>query len=319
MDSAATSSLSSSRARRWLLVVVTLAALGAHPGLAHATGLPGAPEPVTAPAQAVPSATATAAVQAPAAPVQSAASTVTTTAAAATSTATTAVPTVASAATSTAGQAVSTATAAAAPVTTTVATTATAATAPITTSANKAVGAVTGHATQTVGAITSTAAGTVDAVNRAPGKAAAQDRATTPDAAPPTQPTPAARTAARPPQTAKRVHANHRRLVARRPKSFQSDLSSTAAFAMPASSGSHAAASTPRAAAAQNRDGNVPLPGPLGGLLSGNSPPAGTGGAVLVALLLGFVLAAPYAGRWLRPALALGLSPVTLSPDDSPG
>lgn len=61
-----------------------------------------------------------------------------------------------------------------------------------------------------------------------------------------------------------------------------------------------------------------PLPGfPTAGLAVG----ASGGGVVLLfaALLLTLMLAIPNAGRWLRPALALGLRPAFVSPGDRPG
>ena len=65
-------------------------------------------------------------------------------------------------------------------------------------------------------------------------------------------------------------------------------------------------------------DAPAPLPSPTNGTAFGSAPSSG-GAGVLIALLLGFVLAIPNAGRWLRPALALGLSPRTVSPVDRPG
>src|SRR5438477_290788 len=77
-------------------------------------------------------------------------------------------------------------------------------------------------------------------------------------------------------------------------------------------------ASAPRAPAAPERRAPGPLPGPTGAPAFGSASSVG-GSAVLIALLLGFVLAIPNAGRWLRPTLARGLSPVTLSPPPPPG
>jgi hypothetical protein len=77
-------------------------------------------------------------------------------------------------------------------------------------------------------------------------------------------------------------------------------------------------ASAPRAPAAPERRAPGPLPGPTGAPAFGSASSVG-GNAVLIALLLGFVLAIPNVGRWLRPTLALGLSPVTLSPPARPG
>jgi hypothetical protein len=77
-------------------------------------------------------------------------------------------------------------------------------------------------------------------------------------------------------------------------------------------------ASVPRAPAAPDRKGPGAPPGPTNGPAFGSAPST-AGSAILIAFLLGFVLAIPNAGRWLRPALALGLSPVTVSPADDPG
>jgi hypothetical protein len=45
----------------------------------------------------------------------------------------------------------------------------------------------------------------------------------------------------------------------------------------------------------------------------------GAGGAIFAALLLGFLLVTPNAGRWLRSVLALGLSPAYVAPGERPG
>lgn len=61
----------------------------------------------------------------------------------------------------------------------------------------------------------------------------------------------------------------------------------------------------------------LPLPG--SGLLTTLGGASG-GGLLLFGLLcLAFLLAIPKAVRWLRPAVALGLSPAYVAPSDRPG
>ena len=62
-----------------------------------------------------------------------------------------------------------------------------------------------------------------------------------------------------------------------------------------------------------------PLPPPGSSVLAGTST-SGGGGLLLFGLLaFAFLLAIPTAVRWLRPALALGLSPAYVAPGDRPG
>jgi hypothetical protein len=72
---------------------------------------------------------------------------------------------------------------------------------------------------------------------------------------------------------------------------------------------------------APNRPGHPPppVPGPTTSAPAAGAASGSSGGGLLAALLLVFILAVPNAGRWLRPALALGLTPVTISPGDRPG
>jgi hypothetical protein len=68
----------------------------------------------------------------------------------------------------------------------------------------------------------------------------------------------------------------------------------------------------------QPRDHRSPLPGPPTGLSAGSGS-ASTGGALFLGLLLGFILAFPNVCRWLRRAVALGLTPVMLDARARPG
>jgi uncharacterized membrane protein len=65
---------------------------------------------------------------------------------------------------------------------------------------------------------------------------------------------------------------------------------------------------------------NSPLPLPGAGLLGASSAAGGGGGGLLFGLLVfAFLLAIPNAVRWLRTALALGLSPAYVAIGDRPG
>jgi hypothetical protein len=187
-------------------------------------------------------------------------------------------------------------------------------TAPVVSTVDHTVGTVTKTATQAVGAVTTKANATVHQVASSAPKPAVPQRSghaalpTTTPAQPPAHsraPAPTAHPAKHHPQPAPRV------------KSLPNALSSTAAFAAPTTGRANPAGSAAHAPAAPRRNDRLPLPAPLNGLVSGSASSTGT--ALVLAILLAFVLAAPNAGRWLRPALALGLSPVTLSPDDAPG
>jgi hypothetical protein len=69
---------------------------------------------------------------------------------------------------------------------------------------------------------------------------------------------------------------------------------------------------------ARSNHDHSPLPGPTTGPTTGTAP-GGAGSALFAAFLLGFLLAVPNAGRWLRSALALGLTPVALDARARPG
>lgn len=77
----------------------------------------------------------------------------------------------------------------------------------------------------------------------------------------------------------------------------------------------------PGASHAVNRPGHPPppLPGPTTGAPSASAASGSSVGGLLAALLFLFILAVPNAGRWLRPALALGLTPVMLDGRARPG
>jgi hypothetical protein len=296
MASAAPSSCLHDRARRCLLIAAALVAVGAHPGSAWA-GLP-TPTPTTpvvAPTQ--PTSTVTTTVQSATAPVSSSLPS------APVAPATPSVP--APAAPAPVAKAVEQATRAASAVT-----------APVTTAARVTRSLprptkVVAEAAGTVKQLDSVASANVEAGAAAVARTARTVGASSHGTAPATSrnalPKPAA-----PVGHVRQPHRPQALLDQRGPVELLTPAHVSTDRVQPATT-------APRAPAAPDREGPGPLPGPTQGPASSVAPTAATGAAVLAALLLGFVLAIPNAGRWLRPALALGLSPVTVLPADRPG
>jgi hypothetical protein len=108
-------------------------------------------------------------------------------------------------------------------------------------------------------------------------------------------------------------------------RAARSAHSAAQALAAPFSANSEVLAGWPRArgAGAPAKDARVPLPPPgrLPGIGALAAFAGASGGGLLLFGLLGFLflLAIPNAVRWLRSALALGLSPAYVAPSDRPG